>query len=788
MSTPAWQDPDGWGAASHRNMIAHLTGPFAGGARDSALLPDGLGVVRMTWNAREPLLLAAPSRPLEGEALRLEGVLDPDGTAEPLPPLQFFRYTEAGAFLPLYQPPVDPATRTAAPVTVALSLTAIAPDGTETSVPAAELADRLEVRVVEGNMGKLLYVLGAEKQRVRRQARELAAMRCLATADGGALDLIGADLGVPRFTDEILWDATAGEVVTRARLDSAGVPQAEPDDEYRRRLALYRPLLQPTRSRLLELLNGPGGAADPNRGPIGALGQPRRFDLVEADNEFAVSIHLVGAGGAQFRDNFLLHTRAVRLVRPEDTAAAQAVHDARFIPSARRQQEEALRDRLAAHYTFPAGAALAPMLASALDLAGRCRAALGVATPWQVLRAQDGGAGSRYELGLGVDLRPPMTAHLNQMRSALLDPNRVPSADAEVEELLARMVPALPAEDPEGRWLLEPCGLRTVHRVNTQRLYVSHFPTFGLAITGPSTANPGAGVQLEAHYHAPGDPGTNAALAAGLQAALAEWTASGGAAWTVIPDAQAPARWSAAGPRPAGDPALNLLGAAGLPALREPGPVVERLKRVSPELVETLRLPDPLAQAILAGQVAAGAELRRLVEILQKHHVVSVLPLITGPSEVLLVAGAIGLPEAGTNLSARRATGFRWYAVPLEGPGGEIKAIGSRTVFVPAGAGLTAIVVVGYARRGLTDPYEFRVELPDDARLDLRQYEFLMNLLQHAYPLGVEVNTYAIRQRHVDLDGDGVPEPLSPSVFRTYRQFRRKRHRGETAALLSAEE
>jgi hypothetical protein len=97
-----------------------------------------------------------------------------------------------------------------------------------------------------------------------------------------------------------------------------------------------------------------------------------------------------------------------------------------------------------------------------------------------------------------------------------------------------------------------------------------------------------------------------------------------------------------------------------------------------------------------------------------------------------------------------------------------------------AGQGLAAIVCVGYARDpALTDPYECRVELPEGETLDLRQYEYLMNALAHAHPAGVEVNTWALRQRHVDLAGDGRAQPLPPRVARAYRQFRRPRHRGE---------
>lgn len=54
-----------------------------------------------------------------------------------------------------------------------------------------------------------------------------------------------------------------------------------------------------------------------------------------------------------------------------------------------------------------------------------------------------------------------------------------------------------------------------------------------------------------------------------------------------------------------------------------------------------------------------------------------------------------------------------------------------------------------------------------------------MNLLEQSHAAGVEVNTHRIRKLHVDLDGDGVAEPLGPALARTYRQFHRPRLRGE---------
>jgi hypothetical protein len=224
--------------------------------------------------------------------------------------------------------------------------------------------------------------------------------------------------------------------------------------------------------------------------------------------------------------------------------------------------------------------------------------------------------------------------------------------------------------------------------------------------------------------------------------------------------------------------------AAGLPAVATPGPTVEHLLRLPPELVSTIRLDPTQAGRIIAGGNAPAAQLRNLATVVRNQGIASALPLVTGPNEVVLVLGAIGLPQAGINLSDRRSSGFRWYLVPIQATGGELTAVGSRTLFTPADAGVYALVVVGYARSGKTDPYEFRVELPDNARLSPIQYEFLMNVLEATFPVGVEVNTYAVRHDHVDLDGDGNAEPLTPAASKTYRAFRRRRHRGEVAVTL----
>jgi hypothetical protein len=1063
-------DPDVFAAGSHRNMAAHLTAPLAAGAARSPIPIGAGGVCEVEFATREPLLLCATRDDLHERGLRVQAAA-PGGASVAL---DFAPWTERGAALPLYRPPVD---TSGFAVPFAVTVTAVDEDGAALDAP-----ERLELELVEGILGRLLYTVGAEKQRLRRLGRELTAMRRLEAARDDALDRLGAELAVPRFADDIGF--RDGHVVTDAR--------REPDDEYRRRLGLYRPWVLRTPRAVRELVNGPGEPGARNAGPLGELGLRARFTVAERDNPFALAVHIVGVEEPAMRDNFLEFVRRVHLVWPHPSA--DPVHAERFESGERRERVEAVRLDLRDGFSFVSAgqtAAMAPMLATALARVWRCRKRLGATTKWRVKRAQDSGAGSRYELGLGIDLEPLSPAELDRLAEAHADGPA--TTDPEVGALLSAMTPASAAEDPEGRWLLEPCGIRTVHRVDTGTQYVSHLPAYGLAITGPDqlapagwtaivpgafdaagtrtalllyerssgtgafyatdgeggirllrehsgwrtswtrivggrfgaggsagllfydradgsaeiyTGDGGGGIELlarrsgwrrswaeivagdfgggratdfllydrasgeievlafdpatgslartarrtgmrrtwshivptrfagsrrtglvfydrstgllelsttedggrfaevarhrdfgagwthvvagrfggkgpsdllfydresgraavygiddtgavdllrehadwrpgwthvaagaftgrdatglvfydrpsgtaefhdggaaglgapvrrhtdwrrsspekfEARYHAPGDPGANVVLVAGLTAADAAWQAAphNGPAWTQLGRDEAVTAWRNAPPRPEGDAALGAFRSAGLPAVADPASVVEALVRLPQELVETVRLAPAQSRRIVAGQAAAGRALGDLVGLLRSNRIASVLPLVIAADEVVLVVGAIALPGAGTNLQDRRSAGFRWYALPLQGTGADVSATGSRASFSAADAGVYALVVIGYARTGETDPYEFRVELPPGSLLDLHQYEFLMNLLDHAHPAGVEVNTFSIRTEHVDLDGDGAPDRLTPDAARTYRAFRRRRHRGEVGVTLPESE
>jgi hypothetical protein len=607
-------------------------------------------------------------------------------------------------------------------------------------------------------------VLGSEKARVRRQARELSAMRALADARWNALDRIGADVAVPRLVDELRYDSAKQEIYTAVVVQN-GAPVAESDAAYRRRLRLFVPWLTPTRSRLLQLLNGDVGAA-------------ATFTVEEQTNEFALGVHIVAAPGqAATRQNFDDFLRRNVLVWPTVFPTNDA-REQRFLNARQKKRLDDLRTALRNGYTVTNQIAFAPALAAALDRLARLRAAAGGTGKLTIARAFDPASGSRYELGLGADVEPMSAAQLDAMHTALTGPTPPTSTDTEIAALLPTIQSQPAAADPDGRWLFEAAGLRTVHRIGGGNVYVSPLPTFGLTVS-ESAAQPDPQTRaLEAHYHAPGDPGANAVLEAALTAGAAQWAADGREAWTRISDADARARWNVNTAQPAA--AKNVFAGAGLPAIASLPAIATALNNVPPELVEGIQLGPVLTAGIFANDPAATATLRSLVELFRSHHLSSMLAFVSGPSQITVLVGAIGLPQAGINLSDRRATGFRWYAVPIQGTGGEVKAIGARTVFQPAaGAVLTAIVVIGYARRGLVDPYEFRVDLPPGALLSLPQYEFLMNMLERICPIGVQANTWAIRQQHVDLDANGTAEPLPPSLFRTYRKFRRPNQRGE---------
>jgi hypothetical protein len=779
--------PDSLRAGSHRHMASHLVGPLQPGAADAPLDITVAGRVTLPADLLRPLLVAAPRAAVpHGSLLRLRATPAPDAAgASPLPAREWPAYTEAGTFLHLDRPPVGETGRTAADVVYALAVEKVDADGTVTVVPPADVAGLVTVHVLQGNLGRMLFALAAEKGRIRRTGREIHAARQLGQARGGALDRHGQDLGVERFRERLRWDPAGDELVTET------LPGGEADDDYRDRLGIYRAFETRTRTALLTRLR----SVDPS------------FSIVEEDNPIAVALHLVQTGEGTHRARFLEHVRDTYLVFPANTAAANQRHGARALSIAQQADVAALRKSIRDRWTLPAGpAGFAPVLAAALDRAGRALVALGVPKASLIVqRAQEDDGGSRYELGLGAEVAALSSIDAETARATLLDrgwPQRTDAETSRVLSLLAdgsRPIPVV-AADLSLSWLWKALGLQTVHPTTTG-WYLSHLPTFGLAISGPSAAHAGEHVVLEAHYNAPGDPGANAVLAAGLAAARAAWNDAGETPWTE----PGPGGMDAllAGVSTRGVPTAaerHGLAGAGLPVAPDPARVATQLKNPRLADVAALLLLAPevsaplLSDANPGAQEVAAAKLRRLLSVMRGKGFSAALPLITGDGGLALVVGVTQLPLVGTNLSDRRTTGFRWYSAPVPAASGGVAApaagavgaVGGRTTFTaaaagtPGSAGLSVVAVLGYARdTELTDPYEYRVGLADDARLSHPRYEFVMNLLAANSPIGVEINTFALRRHHVDLDGDGDPEPLTPSVARTYRQFRRPRSFGE---------
>jgi hypothetical protein len=773
-------DADLYRSDSLHNVLGSMSGPLEWGASTSSLELTNQGRLKVDWTARRPVIFTTLVKSLDAETVTITPTLDPGGAApEKLPAAIFASYSEAGAALSMYVPRLAPGATSAPRITLEIAVTVQPDDGPAEAVPVTDIPGYLKFEILEGNMGKLLFLLVQEKARIRREGRRLAAVNLLTTARLDALDRMGADVGVPRFQDDLVYDADRDELKTVILTDAAGNPALESDDDYARRLSIYRPFLLSSPQRMLEMLNGTGEDAE-NTGLLADLGLTSRFIVQEQNNPFAIGIRILGIDSEDPRIHFLNYVRNDILTWLPNTARANTVHAARYLPSARHAEIRELRARLRDAYEFPSGAAVAPVLAETLDRLGRVLNALGHSSKLTISRAQDATAGSRYELGLGVDVTVLTNAELDGLAASVSDTTR-PVSDDEVAEALILALrnrpPAPSADDPDGVWLLSTCGFQTVHRLDATTLYLSHLPVLGLVVNGPTTIDTGASANFDAHFFPAEDPAINAALAAGLDSAAADWAAAGQSAWTRLTPAEQAAALDQVVAQPTNGPAMETFAAAGLPAIPDPADLVTSLDNVPADMMTTISLDAGLASAILAGDPAAMPTLRSLVDVLKDAGVASAVPLVTTTSAVILVVSVLGLPQIGVNLAQRRASGFRWYTVPLGGAG-SAKGFGSTTDVRASTAGAIALVCLGYVRQGLADPYELAIQLPDQATLTLHQYEFLMNALQRICPVGIQINTYELRRKHVDLNGDGIAEPLSASVSKSYRSFVRTRLRG----------
>jgi hypothetical protein len=151
----------------------------------------------------------------------------------------------------------------------------------------------------------------------------------------------------------------------------------------------------------------------------------------------------------------------------------------------------------------------------------------------------------------------------------------------------------------------------------------------------------------------------------------------------------------------------------------------------------------------------------------------SVVALATGAGTLALVFGVTGLPLAGANLAGEHTLIHRWQ---VRGFGDQHATLSPRrgaVVTIPLfNSGISVVSCVLGQHSGANDPYTWRPALPDDALLTLRQYEHLLNIIELVTPVGVRADTFAIRRRHVDVDGSGRSTGLNIAAARAYRRYR----------------
>jgi len=722
------------GAACRVAGADELIGPFETSVRPQEL-PWGAGASFDTAGVtRQPLLLVRLLTDLEETAYVVTVTVD--GVV--VPAVTFEAWSEQGTQV-LASVPATDAQGTAARATGTVAV--VRHDGGGTAVLSpAEVQAVVAVDLVQGVLGRLTFALLSEKARLRRQVREIRAMRALLHARSNALDLHGADLGVPRLRDALSWDAVTRNVA------ATPVAGGEPDAEYRARLRIVRGVRLGTPTWIDDRANGPGADTDPGAGWLADVGCATRLQVDETRNPLLVAFRLVDPGRDAGRLELLDAARRVHLVWASGSDG-DAVHAARTLPAAVAARIAAARAALTT-LGLPAREPVAPAVAFALQRLASLQTRLGVQVFTQVLHGQHDDGGSRYELGLGVQLTAPAAGTVDSAvtaATALLDPG---------------MVPVPRTDDPQATWLLRAAGMRTAMPLADGTVYASTLSSGGLVVDlapGPGAAVP---ITASARIDGPGDSEHDGPLHGVIDALAVD----GLTPVASVPDLLTGIQATAA--NPGVDAALASLD---LPRTVSVDDVRARLGAVSSRDYTVV----DLGPATTAQVVADHAVLAAIVRHGARGGASSVLPLLTSGGTVALVFGLVDLPLAGNNLSSRHTVAYRWQVRGLvEHPVGLWPRLGPTTTLEPAGSGISVLTCLAYVRTGGNDPYQWRPTLPDDALLSLRQYEHLMNIVELVTPIGVRADTWDIRRRHVDVDGSGSATPLRPSAARTYHRYR----------------
>jgi hypothetical protein len=367
-------DIDPHRADSRRAQAEMIGGPLAAGYELTALAMVN-GAATLTEPASEVSILARLLRDLGNQELVVTTTLTDDSTAQTVI-LTFERYSTTGTGLLLRRRDLIDGVRLAIAITATLDGAAVDP---------ADLDDWLALDLMRGHMAHVSTLLAFEHQRLRRHLAAALAARTIPGAEGGLLDRIGSELGVPRLDSRFVF--TAGTL-------SSIVADTEADAAYRARMAPYRAHVFPTPGAVRAALRTIDSAFDIEERTMGFEGA---FRLVAFADTAANATAMRTAAFAHLRDSVLIN--------PGDTSAAPANASAAVIA------RTALRDRLRAAFGVAANAsvAIAPALARALDRLAELFAGIGYGGPVVLVQGQTDAGGARYELGLGARLQVPAT-------------------------------------------------------------------------------------------------------------------------------------------------------------------------------------------------------------------------------------------------------------------------------------------------------------------------------------------------------------------------------------------
>ncbi|MFD7297819.1 LamG-like jellyroll fold domain-containing protein [Streptomyces sp. NPDC059897] len=209
MTLPAALDAAAVALGAEARMARLLTAPFASGAEvlRLSLVPvvgashsaevsdyDFAGHLATSGRAPTPSYVVRTLRDLGHDTRVRVRVTDPalpGGRADAV--VDFRAGRLAGESVPLVLPAGASGAARLARITVTRR------SGTRFVAAPDSAAQGWAISALLGNTARLLWVLGGERDALRRHIARTARQRRLATAHGASLDLIGTDLAVPRF-------------------------------------------------------------------------------------------------------------------------------------------------------------------------------------------------------------------------------------------------------------------------------------------------------------------------------------------------------------------------------------------------------------------------------------------------------------------------------------------------------------------------------------------------------------------------------------------------------------